>query len=401
MVPMAFERLRARIRRVFSADARDLAAARAAELRGDLPRAIELYDRAGDEAEAARIMLLRAESDPNPTTRLQLLVQAEQMTPEGEAHDALRGKARVARAKTVVLLAKGNVLSAAIRADVLRAAQTLEECGAPEDAADAYRLSGDREAEARALAAAGKIDELEALLDSEQAAQRMSRAKAERLEAIDQALVSGQRREALRLADAVLTIDTSDRSARDRAEALRGKRVVGAVVRIDLGGAPCSLVLGAEVIVGRVEGAIKIPSQALSRRHLRIARTSGGVVVSDLGSRNGTHLRGIAIGGEIPVGEGVDLALGGEVPLRISPADELRGAIAIEVGGARYVAPLGPAAVGGGDWQLVLGAEEWVELHFARSPAFAGDVALSSPVTLLAGDAFSAERRGSPKIRLL
>ncbi|MEO8798614.1 MAG: FHA domain-containing protein [Polyangiaceae bacterium] len=398
---MAFERLRARISRLFSADARDLAAARAAELRGDLPRAIELYDRAGDEAEAARVMLLRAESDPNPTTRLQLLVQAERMTPEGEAHDALRGRARIARAKTVVLLAKGNVLSAAIRADVLQAAKTLEESGAPEDAADAYRLSGDREAEARALAAAGKIDELEALLDSEQVEQRMSRAKAERLEAIDQALVSGQRREALRLADAVLTTDTSDRAARDRAESLRAKRVAGAVVRIDLDGAPCSLVLGAEVIVGRVEGAIRIPSQALSRRHLRITRTTSGVVVGDLGSRNGTHLRGIAIGGEIPVGEGVDLALGGEVPLRISPADELLGAVAIEVGGARYVAPLGPATVGTGDWQLVLGAEEWVELHFARSPAFAGDVAVSSPVTLLTGDAFSAERSGSPKIRLL
>lgn len=398
---MAFDRLRARISRLFSADARDLAAARAAELRGDLPRAVELYDRAGDQAEAARVMLLRAESDPNPTTRLQLLVQAEQMTPEGEAHDALRARARIARAKTVVLLAKGNVLSAAIRADVLRAAKTLEESGAPEDAADAYRLSGDREAEARALADAGKIDELEALLDSAQAEERVSRAKTERLEAIDQAVVTGQRREALRLADAVLTTDTSDRSARDRAESLRGKRIAGSVVRVDLGGRSCALVLGAEVVVGRVEGAIKVPSQALSRRHLRIARTSAGVVVGDLGSRNGTHLRGIALGGELPVGDGVDLALGGEVPLRISPADELPGAVAIEVGGARYVAPLGPAAVGGGDWELVLGAEEWVELHFARSPAFAGDVALSSPVTLLAGDAFSAERHGSPKLRLL
>ncbi|HEX7667813.1 MAG TPA: FHA domain-containing protein, partial [Polyangiaceae bacterium] len=304
------------------------------------------------------------------------------------------------RARTVVLLAKGNVLSAAIRADVLAAAKTLEETGAPEDAADAYRLCGDREAEARALTAAGKIDELEALLDSEQAEARKSRAKLDRLEAIDEALASGQRREALRLADAVLADDAGDRAARDRADILRAKRVSGSVVRLELAGKGSTLVLGDEIVVGRVEGAIRVPSQALSRRHLRVARVGGNVVVADLGSRNGTLLRGIAIGGELPVGEGVELSLGGEVPLRVVPAEEWAGAVAIEIGGTRYVAPLGPATVGEGDWELVLGGEDWVELRFARSPAFVAGVALSSPVTLLAGDVLAAERHGAAKIKL-
>jgi hypothetical protein len=125
------------------------------------------------------------------------------------------------------------------------------------------------------------------------------------------------------------------------------------------------------------------------------------VVVRDLGSRNGTLLRGLALAGEATVGDAIELRLGKEVPLAVRPAPELAGWVALEIAGARYLAPLGPARLGVGAWRLERGADGWVELVTDdEPPAFAGALRLASRVTLLRGDAIAEERGGPAVLRV-
>jgi hypothetical protein len=159
-------------------------------------------------------------------------------------------------------------------------------------------------------------------------------------------------------------------------------------------------VLGTEVVVGRV-AAISVASAALSRQHLTIARRGNDVVVRDLGSRNGTLLRGLTLVGEAIVGDAIEVRLGKEVPLVVRPSTELPGAVALEIAGARYVAPLGPARLGIGAWLLERGTDGWVELRTDDDPpAFAGALRLAPRVTLLRGDAMSQERGGLAVLRV-
>lgn len=385
------------VKRLFSSQTRDLDAARQAELRGDLAKAAELFGRADADEDVARIMMLRADAEPDPRARLSFFVQAAAAAP---SESAIRKDARIRRAKTMIALAKGSVQSAAIRMDLLAAAKELEELGEAADAADAYRMCGDPDAEARALAAAGKIDELEALLEHDQAKERLSIATRVRGEKIDEALSSGRRRDALALCDVAAKADPNDRGARDGAESLRAKRATGLVASVAIHGKNSRIVLGEEVVVGRSEGQIQIPSHAVSRRHLALFRRDGVVFARDLESRNGTTLRGMRIANELPIGGGIDLSLGNEVPISIAPCDDLEGGIAIEVGGVRYVAPLGAAKLGVGDWELACGEGDWLELRFSKTPAFLAQMSLASPVTLLVHDAISSERDAPPALEI-
>ena len=148
-------------------------------------------------------------------------------------------------------------------------------------------------------------------------------------------------------------------------------------------------------------GAIAVASAAVSRQHVAIARRGDDVVVRDLGSRNGTLLRGLALVGEAVVADAIEVRLGKEVPLLVRPATELPGAVVLEVGGMRYIAPLGPARLGVGAWRLERADDGWVELLTGDDPpAFAGAIQLAQTVTLLSGDAIARERGGAPILRL-
>lgn len=91
--------------------------------------------------------------------------------------------------------------------------------------------------------------------------------------------------------------------------------------------------------------------------------------------------------------DGLELKLGGEVRIRVAPSQHLPGAVDIELGGERYVAPLGPARLGIFDWRLVRGADGWVELQASPDHTpFAETLAMAIPITLLRGDALSKTR---------
>jgi hypothetical protein len=343
---------------------RALALARSAELRSDLVRAARLFERAGRPDEAARV--------------------------------------RKARALAVLASATAVPVTAARRPELAEAAADLEALGELARAAEAYGRLQDVEGQARVLARSGEVERLGDLLDADLAREHEALAQRGAHEEFDLLVSSGRRREAVEFARG------SSGALRGRGLALLARRLTGTPIRLTLHGRTMAVVLGERVVVGRVldleeglaVGSVAVASPPISRRHLSIARREGEVWVRDLGSHNGTTLRQRALDGEARVGAGIELLLGAEVSLVVRPADDLPGAIAVEVAGARYVAPLGPARLGIGQWRLecarASGMEDWLELVTDDAPpAFAGGLRLSSRVTLLTGDAFAAEAGGA------
>jgi hypothetical protein len=371
---------------------RTLGKARAAELRGELGQAAALFAQAGRLDEASRVMLLRGDGEMDPPGRLRHYVQALATAPPGSsAHTDARRK----HALLVLAIATGETVTAALRQDLLQAGRDLEAIGEPDKAAEAYARAGDVEGEARALARAGDVEKLDALLLGQQGKDRETLARREAHEEVLALVATGRRREAVAMA-----LASGDEAVRERGRGVEARRVAGEIVSVSLGGREMRIVLGTEVVVGRV-AAIAVASAALSRQHLCIARRGSDVVVRDLGSRNGTLLRGLALAGEATVGDGLEVRLGKEVPLVVRPSTELPGAVSLDIAGARYIAPLGPARLGVGAWRLERAPDGWVELATDDDPpAFAGALRLAPRVTLLRGDAMSRERGGLAVLRV-
>jgi hypothetical protein len=385
-------------------------AARRAELEGDLERAAHLWAEADRADEAARVTLLRGDGELDSAKRLFLYVQAVSLAPEGHA---VRDIARRKRALLSLGIAREGATSAAARLDLHEAGKELEALGDAMHAAEAYALAGDFEGEARALVGGGEIERLEDMLTRDQDRVRSQRSREGGQAEVGRLLAHGQRREALARAEELAAATPGDGTALERARSIRARVATGPRVAIELRGTKILLVVGEEVVLGRNDGAILVPSHAVSRKHLAITRGAispvGGagpeeaILVRDLGSRNGTELRGMRIAGTIPVApnDGLELKLGGEVPLRLSPSDEIAGALAIEVAGVRYVASLGPARLGVGMWTLEMARDGWVELVTQNDPtAYLGATQLETRTPLLVGDVIAARRGEAGVLRV-
>jgi hypothetical protein len=381
----------------FFGKGRDARTAQAAELRGELATAAELYGLAGMTEDAARIMVLRGDAETDPRQKMLHYTQAIATAPDGTEP---KKTARVRRAELVVAQFSAGAVSASARKELCDAAADLEKAGEPLRAAQVYELANDTDGQARALAAAGDVERLEFLLSDQQVKDRAERQRESMARDHEVLVASGRRREALAALDAAPQQES--RLAADKARALRSKRVLAPLVPLELHGRAVTLVLGEEVVVGRTEGTLLVASQAVSRQHVRLAREKGAVTVRDLGSRNGTQLRGMNLVGAIPVGDGLELTLGKEVRLELRPEASLfRDALRIDLGGTTYVAPLGPGHVQPEGWLLRAGADGWVELvSTAEAPAFVGSVRLDPIATLLAGDEIGRERGGAPVLRV-
>lgn len=371
-------------------------AAQRAELRGDLAKAVELYGLAGAPEEAARVMILRGDAETDARARMQHYTQAVATAPEGHA---VRDDARRKRAMLLVSQFGAGALSENAKRELRSAGQELLDVGDATAAVEAFKLAGDVDGEAKALTQAGDVESLEVLLADQERRDRAARAQKEAHAEVEMLASQGLRREALAAAERWLAAH-DDASLRDRAAMIKARRALGPIAQVWIRGKAAPIVLGDVVVIGRTEGTLHIASQAVSRQHVRIAREDGVVVVRDLGSRNGTQLRGVNVGGAIPVGDGVELTLGKEVRVRIGKAEhELEDSVTIELGGATYVAPLGPARISGTAWTLEVGRDAWIELC-ARG-AFLGDMALAERTTLLVGDIVTSERGGPEVLRVV
>ena len=66
-----------------------------------------------------------------------------------------------------------------------------------------------------------------------------------------------------------------------------------------------------ETILGRgLDAAIRFDVPGVSRRHARISVDGANITVEDLGSQNGTYVRGEKISGRAPLGDGDELRIG-------------------------------------------------------------------------------------------
>ena len=363
-------------------------AARQAELKGDLVKAVELYVEASAPEEAARVMLLRGDAETDDRARLQLYVQAVGLAPEAHPIAAEARKKRAALLVAQLTASCGGAgtgpASAAAKRELVFAAKELLAVG-----------------EAKALAQSGDVERLEFLLTEDQVTARAKQERKDLSSDLEVSVASGRRREALAAAEKWLATHPDDGPMRERALQIKSRRALGPIAQLRLHGEKTPVVLGSEVVIGRTEGTLRVPSAAVSRTHVRIAREAGVIVVRDLGSRNGTQLRGMNIVGALPVGDGIDLTLGKEVRVRVAPAQAMAGAVTIEIGGERYVAPIGAGKLPGLGWELREGDGAWIELHCAEESAFFGDVSLVPVTTLLVGDVIAAERGGPEVLRIV
>jgi hypothetical protein len=378
-------------------ESRKARAARDKELAGDLLGAIALFEEAELPDEVARLLLLRADAEKEPDRRIVLCARAAEVAVEPELKT--KAKARKALLAFDVLKARG---AACLKSDVLAVAKDLEEAEELERAADAFAMAGDDESEVRVLTAAGAIERLEDRLrvsETETRARRESEGAILRIEDLDR---GAERREAIECARALLR-SKEDERVRDMLRQIRAKLVRGPLIDLEIDGAAGRFALGPEVTIGRGDATIVVPSRAVSRRHVRVFRKDGVVLVEDLGTRNGTTLAGARISGPIPIGGGVRLALGAEVPCLIS---EVEHGVAIEVASARYIAPLGPLLVSRGAFAIDEARtpdDAFVSLTSREGGPrpFLGELQLAARIELAIGDAFSLERGGAARLRVL
>jgi hypothetical protein len=376
-------------------------AARVKELAGDLPAAVDLYQEAGMPDEAARVLLLRADVERSAEKRIALFSLAAYTAASEEIKQRARG--RKAKVAFDVLRGRGGSF---MKSEVLSVARELEEAGELELAADAYALAGDAESEVRVLAAAGAIERLEERLRETEASAREQREIELALRRIMDLDRTAERRAALELALATLAKREDDRIA-DVARAIRAHLTRGPVVELEIAGELLCYALGAEVTIGRGDSTILIASRAVSRRHLRIFRGEGDVLVEDLDTRNGTSLAGARLTAPIPVGQGLQLELGGEVPCEIhklfskgmAPGDLFK----VTVAGVSYAVPLGELKVQ--DLRIdheAVRDESFVVLRTPDGAArpYLGDFQLAARVELCAGDEIRQERGGPVQIRV-
>jgi len=357
------------------------ARARREEALGRLEQATLHYVEAGEPEQAARLCALRADAATDPKQRLTLLGQAI-----GYLSEQAGRELRLRRAQLKLDLARsGHARFGA--SELVALGQELEGFDEHALAAEAYALSGDTEAEAKALVLAGNVERLEQVLEDQQQRARDEREREGAGQRVRDLIASGRRREALRVARE----HGGDTRLMALARELEEKRALGPQAELVIDGERLELVLGERVVVGRAEAAVNIGSPSISREHLAVYRGPEGLQVVDLGSRNGTTLAGARLEAPVNVGARLELVLGGEVSLSVEPWPI--GARLCFAGRVVHLA-LGPLAVG--TWSIAPAADGWLELSAPRDrPPWLGELRSEATIELCRGDELR-ERPGGP-----
>lgn len=381
----------------FGGKQRKEAQAKKKELAGDLERATELYLEAELPGEAARLLLLRADGEPDPNKRMMLCAQAARVgqgTEEGE--QAQRRKALLGF--DVVKGSKG----ATMHGELVRVAAELETCGAWAEAAEAYRMADDTEAEIRVLKEAGAIEELEERLRQTSQKAKRERDRTQLLRRLRDLDRIAERRVALKAALSWLERE-QDEQIELEVDRIRSKLLNGPAIRLVVNSIPTRYVLGTTITIGRANADIVVHASAISRQHLRLRRGEDGPVVEDLETRNGTTLAGARISAPMPIGDGLSLELAGQVPCRLEPAypGDTAGPVAVQIAGEHHVVPLGPLRIGG--WVIEdahHGEDRFIVLRTleGRDPPHMGGFRLAHEIELCAGDELCEERAGEVTI---
>lgn len=366
---------------------RQLSRARREEAAGRLEDAVASYLEAGARDEAARVYLVRAELAPQPLERYQLLGQARAL-----AAPPLLEQVAARRGELVLELVRQGTL-VLTRTELRALGEETQAAGCAALAAELFALAGDVEAQTAMLIEAGAIEQLEQVLGAEQERERALRRAVTEVQRVLDFDRCGRRRDALA---AAAELDTNDERVLALVRRIEERRVSGPRAVLALEGRSSEVVFGQSVVIGRADCEVVIASPALSRRHAELRRSASGIEVRDLGSRNGTTLRGIPLGAPLDVGGGVELVLGGQVKLTIEPA--AGAGLRLLLGDRSILVPLGPLAVD--RFRLMPASDGWLELT-AAEPPFLGGLRADPVVQLCRGDAVSLAPSGPTLLEVL
>lgn len=355
------------------------------EAEGRLEEAYEAYVSAGQLEHAVRVLLARAESEPDPRRRLALLQVAASRAPEGSqsSRDARR------RAASLRLDLARSARATAMTSELLDLARQLEQLEMMKEAAEAYGLAGDPDNQSRVLVASGSIEALEDLLEFQREDRARRREREVAWKEIRDLDAIGKRLACLARCEQWLARCPDDEAIATFARGVESRVVRSGEVTLLLEGERVDLVVDHPLTIGRTDASIDLPSPALSRRHLQVRRAGDQVVVEDLGSRNGTWIAGARIDGALPVASGLDLKLGGQVPLRLEP---WRDGVKLLLTGRAVVAPLGPLRVGG--FSILRTEAGVLQLCASDGPPVLNGLTAEAAIDLAYGDKVSATRSG-------
>lgn len=327
------------LRRTFSTPYRR---ARRAEGRGEYREAASLYAEADAPEEAANALLFAAARASTLDERLSAYRDALRWLPDEHPRRA-EVEGRIGLAILDEAQRKG-ARTADERDRLADAAEQLERLEKWAEAGTAWELLERTDDLARCLQKAGDVERLEVLLEASSESARRERALRRLVSEYEMALAVGARIEARDALRRALALDPDDRALAELLRRLEHRFLPGArlVVRVD--GRELVFVGGVRVTLGR-DADVVVRGTSVSRRHVELEWGPEGVVVRDLGSRNGTLVRGVPIAGELRVEGPTEIGLGDDVPVRIeSHADGLELTV---LGGLDrgLVAWIGPGAM--------------------------------------------------------
>lgn len=361
--------------------------ARAAEAQGRWREAAAHWAEAGEPDLAASALLHLAERSEALDAKLDAWLDALRWIPE----DAPERRRKVERDMGRAVLADARdrgAVSAREKRRLADAARRLERAEAPVEAAEAYRVLGRVEDEARCLEAAGEVEALESLLERTTDEDRRRGLLRTRLANHELAMRYGARREARDALRQALEAAGDDPELAARLAAFEERVPTPFRLRARVGDRTLYFAGRYPVGLGR-DTDIPLRGVGVSRHHAELSLDGNEVRLRDAGSRNGTLLQGIPITAPLTVHGAVEVGLGDHVRLAVVPLDEQRIHLRVIAGADRGIEAWlgkGPLPVPGlgvavdfdGGWP-VLKADP------GRQLMQHGQV-IQAPIQLLAGD---------------
>ncbi len=355
------------------------------EAEGRLQEAYEAYLQAGRGDDAVRVLIARAETEPDPGKRLTLLQLAASRTPEtSEVGRQVRRKSALMRLDLV----RGSKIRA-LPSELLDLARQLEAHNLTLEAAEAFGLAGDSENRTRLLTASGSIEALEQALESERQERSEKREREDVWKEIRDLDSIGKRLACLKRCADWLTLHPGDETVEVFEKTVRARIVRRGPVSLHILEQLVEVVLDHPLTIGRSDASVVIPSPALSRQHLQVVRRNE-VMIEDLGSRNGTWLAGARVDAPLPVGAGIEVQLGKQVPVRLEARPE--GGVQLILPGRVILAPLGPLRID--SFEISASPDDVLVLRSLEAPPILNGLTADPFVELSYGDQIRKDRQG-------
>ena len=341
--------------------------------------------------------------------------------------EKLRGlQARLARL-LVERAGSGPLVSSEVRGWLREAAERYHGIGHHREAAELCLRLGDHEGAKANHHAAGDYEALEQLLERERRQAQQDATWERRVRQLEESIEAGARREAYReLAHAAAGVsEAQQRQWSLVQQRWFARRPTAGQLTVEVGGRRHQYATQRQVVVGRSDSDWTLRDPLVSRRHMRLEVTDQGVRLTDLGSRQGLSLRGVALTTPAELACPVEVALSPATTLAVRRHGQgvhCEVATGPDQGASLQLVAAAQTPAGGehdGVWvDLDLDADPWEGVAVGKAPraelAFVdgwGQVRASGgrllvngvpcrgPVALLIGDEVAVEHERGPALR--